>query len=245
MSNVGIHSHIPKLLRWRSGLKHIGKLGIRMRIMCLTPSWECMESCRGHTKLSKRRSAVEMIQLQYLCSGVSLLLSSTYPIFAVPSLHFTFNVCFFCVHVTVNINCIRYTKEKVICYQLELRKWHADVSTECFSCHQGKSEEVWTNSANYSHALLRIHNIGGQRSVGMLLPPCLLITAVKMTPSEERFNQDGELEVPGCWTTVMSNNIGSLKNCNDQTSKLCVKNWKASCTSKPHLVLGKHFIQSL
>ena len=48
----------------------------------------------------------------------------------------------------------------------------------------------------------------------------------------------------GCWTMVMSNNIGSLKNCNDQTSKLCVKK-KASCTSKLHLVLGKRFIESL
>ena len=27
---------------------------------------------------------------------------------------------------------------------------------------------------------------------------------IQMTPSEERFNRDGGLEVPGCWTTVMT-----------------------------------------
>ena len=26
---------------------------------------------------------------------------------------------------------------------------------------------------------------------------------IKMIPTEERFNQDGGLEVPGCWTAVM------------------------------------------
>ena len=26
---------------------------------------------------------------------------------------------------------------------------------------------------------------------------------IQMTPVEERFNQDGGLEVPGCWTAVM------------------------------------------
>ena len=26
---------------------------------------------------------------------------------------------------------------------------------------------------------------------------------IQMTPSEEHFNRDGGLEVPGCWTTVM------------------------------------------
>ena len=26
---------------------------------------------------------------------------------------------------------------------------------------------------------------------------------IQMTPSEERFNRDGGIEVPGCWTAVM------------------------------------------
>ena len=26
---------------------------------------------------------------------------------------------------------------------------------------------------------------------------------IQMTPSEERFNRDGGMEVPGCWTAVM------------------------------------------
>ena len=43
---------------------------------------------------------------------------------------------------------------------------------QCSSHHQGESEEVWTNSAIYSHALLRIHVIGGQRSV-RIAPPSL------------------------------------------------------------------------
>ena len=54
--------------------------------------------------------------------------------------------------------------EKVICYQLQL----GHISTEC-SSRQGKSEEVQTNITIYSHALLRIHVIRGQRSVCYLL----------------------------------------------------------------------------
>ena len=38
-------------------------------------------------------------------------------------------------------------EEKVICYQLQLRKKLADVLTECFSHHKGGSEEVRTNIA--------------------------------------------------------------------------------------------------
>ena len=53
--------------------------------------------------------------------------------------------------------------DKVICYELERGKKLADVLTECSSRHQGESEEVQTNIAIYSHALLRIHVIGGQR----------------------------------------------------------------------------------
>ena len=60
-------------------------------------------------------------------------------------------------------------EEKVICYQLELGKITCDISTECSSCHQGESEEVQTN---ISHALLRTHVIGGQRSV-RIAPPSL------------------------------------------------------------------------
>ena len=31
---------------------------------------------------------------------------------------------------------------------------------------------------------------------------------IQMTPSEERFNRDGELEVPGCWIAVMRRQEG-------------------------------------
>ena len=47
-------------------------------------------------------------------------------------------------------------EEKVICYQLEFGNYFANVSTECSSRHQGKSEKVLTNAAIYGHALLRI-----------------------------------------------------------------------------------------
>ena len=57
-------------------------------------------------------------------------------------------------------------------YQLELGKQLAYVLTECSSRHQGESEEVWTKVAIYSHALLRIHVIGGQWSV-RIPPPSL------------------------------------------------------------------------
>ena len=46
---------------------------------------------------------------------------------------------------------------------------------------RAKVKEMWTNVAIYSHALPRIHIIGGKK-VGegtLLLPPCLLITAVQ------------------------------------------------------------------
>ena len=33
---------------------------------------------------------------------------------------------------------------------------------------------------------------------------------IQMRPSEERFNQDGGLEVPGCWTGVMRRQGGAI-----------------------------------
>ena len=68
---------------------------------------------------------------------------------------------------------------KVIWYQLELGKPLADVSTECSSRHEYKSEEVGINVAIYSHALLKIHVVGGQRLDKLLISPCHLITAVQ------------------------------------------------------------------
>ena len=46
----------------------------------------------------------------------------------------------------------------------------ADVSTECSSRHQSESGRSVNNVAIYSQALLRIHVIGGQRSVRIALP---------------------------------------------------------------------------
>ena len=52
-------------------------------------------------------------------------------------------------------------REKVICYQLEENNLP---TTECF---RAKVKEVWTNVAVYTHVILRIHIIGGQRSWGL------------------------------------------------------------------------------
>ena len=59
-------------------------------------------------------------------------------------------------------------REKVICYQLEFRKLLADALVII----KMKVEEVQTTLLFYSHALLRIHVIGGQRSV-RIAPPSL------------------------------------------------------------------------
>jgi len=44
---------------------------------------------------------------------------------------------------------------------------------------RAKLEEVQTNVAIYSHALLRIHPLAVKGRWELLLPPCLLITAVQ------------------------------------------------------------------
>ena len=76
-------------------------------------------------------------------------------------------------------------------------------------------KEVRTNVAIYSHALLRIHIIGGQWFVihweeTTVLDHCrgqeLLVKKalhIQMTPSNECFNQHGELKLPGCLTAMM------------------------------------------
>ena len=33
---------------------------------------------------------------------------------------------------------------------------------------------------------------------------------IQITPSEERFNRDGGLEVPGCWIAVMRRQEGAV-----------------------------------
>ena len=78
---------------------------------------------------------------------------------------------------------------------------------------RAKVKKCETNTPIYSHALLRIWIIGGQRSnhhhfhwevldygrgQELLVKEALHI---QMTSSEEYFNWDGGLEVPGCWTT--------------------------------------------
>ena len=54
-----------------------------------------------------------------------------------------------------------------------LHKWTGRL-LPTWALHQGESEEAWTNTAIYSHALLRIHVIGVKGWWGLLLPPCLL-----------------------------------------------------------------------
>ena len=65
-------------------------------------------------------------------------------------------------------------------------------------------KEVRNNIAIYSHALHQGYTSlevkGHGRGQELLLKEAL---HVQMTPVEERFNRDGGLEVPGCWTAVM------------------------------------------
>jgi len=61
-------------------------------------------------------------------------------------------------------------KMKVVCYQLEVGKIFADVSTECSSHHQAKLKKCGQTTV-YSHALLRIHVNGDQKLIWIALPP--------------------------------------------------------------------------
>ena len=81
---------------------------------------------------------------------------------------------------------------KKLCYQLELGKELADVSTECCSRHQGESEEVQTNVAIYSHGLLRVHVIRGQRLV-RVTPPFL--PPHRSDPATREFQSSISVEV--------------------------------------------------
>ena len=99
----------------------------------------------------------------------------------------------------------------------------ADVSTECSSRYQGESEGGANKTSLFIATLLRgmmeksavaehewenHHPIDWEettvldrgRGQELLLKEALHI---QMTPSEERFNRDGGLEVPGCWIAVM------------------------------------------
>ena len=56
---------------------------------------------------------------------------------------------------------------------MSLEKKLANISTKCSSHHQAESEKTANKRCYYSHTLLRIHIIGGQRSV-KISPPFLL-----------------------------------------------------------------------
>ena len=61
--------------------------------------------------------------------------------------------------------------ERRLCYTFEIGKF-TDILNECFCYHQCQNEKVRTNATIYGHGLLKIHDIGGQRSLQLLLPPC-------------------------------------------------------------------------
>ena len=72
----------------------------------------------------------------------------------------------------------------------------ADVLTECSSCHQGESERsTWEHHhpIYWEETTVLDHGRGQELLVKEALH-------IQMTPVEEHFNQDGGLEVPGCWT---------------------------------------------
>ena len=55
--------------------------------------------------------------------------------------------------------------------------------------------------------------LGGDHSAALCRGQELLVKEalhIQMTPSEERFNRDEGLEVPRCWTDVMSSQGGAI-----------------------------------
>ena len=61
---------------------------------------------------------------------------------------------------------IYFNGKNLVSYQLEVRKLLANVLTECFSRHQGESDEVWNYTTLDSHAILRIQFNGVQKADG-------------------------------------------------------------------------------
>ena len=60
------------------------------------------------------------------------------------------------------------------------------------------AEDAWENHhpIHCEETTILDHGRGGELLVNKALH-------IQMTPAEESFNQDGGLEVPGCWTAVM------------------------------------------
>ena len=83
--------------------------------------------------------------------------------------------------------------------RLETRmKEHRDACERGMMKKSAIAEHVWEN-----HHLIHWEEttiLDSGRGQELLVKEALHI---EMTPAEERFNRDGGLEVPGCWTTVM------------------------------------------
>ena len=78
--------------------------------------------------------------------------------------------------------------ERRLWYSFEIGKF-TDILNECFCYHQCQNEKVRTNATIYCYGLLKIHDIGGQRSLQLLLPALFLITAVQQPgPSSPQCN---------------------------------------------------------
>ena len=63
------------------------------------------------------------------------------------------------------------------------------------------AEHVWENHHPIHWEITMLDHGRGQLLVKEALH-------IQMTPSEESFNRDGSLELPACWTTVMSKQGG-------------------------------------
>ena len=84
-------------------------------------------------------------------------------------------------------------------WRLETRlKEHRDVCERGMMEKSAVAEHAWENRhpIDWGETTVLDHGRGQE----LLLKEALHI---QMTPSEEHFNRDGGLEVPGCWTAVM------------------------------------------
>ena len=77
-------------------------------------------------------------------------------------------------------------------------KEHRDACERGMMVKSAVAEHAWENhhQIHWEETIVLDHSRGQE----LLMKEALHI---QMTPTEERFNRDGGLEFPGCWTTLM------------------------------------------
>ena len=96
-------------------------------------------------------------------------------------------------------------------------KEHRDACERGMMEKSAVAEHAWENThlIHWEETTVLDHDRGQE----LLVKEALYI---QMTPSEERFNRDGGLEVPGYWTTVMRRQRGRSNPHRPLTSMMCI-----------------------